>query len=210
MNPTPALLPTHPSVHASTRTPGPLAAARLSTHLALTLVLLAACADDPARTPAPATPRADAGPLGDAAAPALDAALADASLDAGLADAASSPDAGPPEQTYSLPPGSCFTFATATVEVSQGGQSCGDVLALAGVNVDLVADEDSLCLFPGTFRALSAVPTDDRGCVWSRYVEGLDRLIDRGMLVRDASGARYRVHLDDNNPTLVFAFDRLE
>lgn len=210
MNPTPALLPTHPSVRASTRAPWPLTAARLSTHLALALALLAACADDPARAPTPATPRADAGPLGDAATPARDAALADASLDAGLADAAPSPDAGPPEQTYSLPPGSCFTFATATVEVSQRGQSCGDVLALAGVNVDLVADEDSLCLFPGTLRALSAVPADDRGCVWSRYVEGLDRLIDRGMLVRDASGARYRVHIQDNNPTLVFAFDRLD
>jgi hypothetical protein len=181
--------------------------------VALALALLAACADDPARTPAPSTPRADAGPRGDAAAPTLDAGLADAGLvsaDAGLADAAPSPDAGPPEQTYSLPPGSCFTFATATVEASQGGQSCGDVLALAGINVDLVADEDSLCLFPGTFRALSAVPTEDRGCSWARYVEGLDRLIDRGMLVRDATGARYRVHLHDNNPTLVFAFDRLE
>lgn len=210
MHPTSVPLPTHTSVRASTRAPWPLTAARLSTPLALALALLAGCADDPARAPAPATPRADAGPLADAAVLPLDASLADASLDAGLADAAPSPDAGPAEQTYSLPPGSCFTFATAMVEASQGGQSCGDVLALAGVNVDLVADADSLCLFPGTFRALSAVPTDDRGCFWARYVEGLDRLIDRGMLVRDTAGARYRVHIHDNNPTLVFAFDRLE
>lgn len=208
MNLTPAHRSTHLLFPASTRAPSALTAACRSTHLVLALALLAACADDPARAPAPT--RTDAGTVGDAAA-SLDAASLDAaSADAASADATTSPDAGPAEQTYSLPPGSCFTFDTATIQASQGGQSCGDVLALAGVNVDLVADEDSLCLFPGTFRALSAVPTDDRGCAWARYVEGLDRLIDRGLLVRDAAGARYRVHIQDNNPTLVFAFDRLD
>jgi hypothetical protein len=123
--------------------------------------------------------------------------------------ASDAPTAG--ETTYEMGNDECFTFATATAMPSMS-MTCGDMQGLTGINVDISAPGDGLCLLPGTYTTLASIPTDYASCFFSPYVEGADPLADRAMIVADAAGAHhYRVHIVSNlNPTLVFSFDMID
>lgn len=150
--------------------------------------------------------------------PATDAMTA---ADIGAPDVGA-PDVGAPdsgtsaETAYRLSTDQCFTFATATAAASMG-RSCGDLLALAGANVDLSSSDfptgpGGLCLLPGTYRSLAEVPSTYASCAWTGYVEGFAGLGNRGMIVRDVDRVHhYRVHIVSNAlPALVFGFARID
>jgi hypothetical protein len=133
------------------------------------------------------------------------------STDSGMpgVDAGSSaPDAGG-ETTFMLATGDCFTFATAS-SMPSNSHTCGDMLALAGANVDIGGS--SFCELPGTFTSLASVPTSYASCMWESYVEGGNGLANHGLIVLDAAQAHhYRVRIVSNTlPTLVFSFAQID
>jgi hypothetical protein len=121
-----------------------------------------------------------------------------------------SPAADSGETTYMLPDNYCFTFATAT-SMDSMSHTCGDMLALTGINVDL-SSTDGFCPQTGTYTSLASVPSDYASCAWTSYVEGADPLANTGYIVRDAAGAHhYRMRIVSNlHPALVFSFDAID
>lgn len=121
-------------------------------------------------------------------------------------------DGGTNEMTYSLPTGSCFTFATASSQASS--TACGDLMAVAGAKVDLFNGEgvSQLCQLSGTFASLDAVPTSYASCTWSSYIEGGAGLTNAGVIVLDSSGAHhYRMRIVSNTlPNLVYEFAMID
>jgi hypothetical protein len=95
------------------------------------------------------------------------------------------------EQAFELAPGECFTLETGTVAASDG-MPCGDFMALAGLNVDLMSatgldGAGGFCDRGGPYASIDEVPTGAGDCLWTAYVEGLERLDGRGFLVRNAA-----------------------
>lgn len=124
---------------------------------------------------------------------------------ASTADSASQPDAAAGERSATIGTGVCFSFASGT---GNSDNPCGNELyTLAGLNVDLGAGRgETLCLLPGTFANLAAVPTDYASCMWTGYIEGAEGLANRGLIVRSVDGTHhYRVWIQSNTqPSLIF------
>jgi hypothetical protein len=185
----------------------------LFTLFSLGLGCLTACGSN---NPAPA----DTGvaPRPDAASPPVDGGsvlgtdAATVSVDAARATDPDSPSTG--VTIHELRPGQCFTFATATT-MDAGGMRCGDIQAVMGLNVDVMAGGDFLCLLPGTFTSLDAVPRDYSSCTFTPFLPlEFDGLVDRGVIVAipGAGGTdHYRVHvLTNRSPAMRFSFDRID
>ncbi len=119
-------------------------------------------------------------------------------------------DAGS-DMSYTMPPGDCFTFATAMLG-SNNGQSCGDWLGLQGENVDLAGIGSNLCLLDGTYTSLSQVPSSYTACQFTSYIEGGNGLAGSGIIVIDAATSthHYKVYVVTNTPSLVFSFAKID
>lgn len=105
----------------------------------------------------------------------------------------------------------CFTFATGT---SEDANPCnGDMVLLAGANVDLQSNDfsDMFCQFDGSYTTLESVPTDYSSCFFMPYVEGAVGLADTGFAVATTDGHHYRMQIVSNTlPTLQFRYDTID
>ncbi|MFN7698230.1 MAG: hypothetical protein ACK6CU_04855 [Deltaproteobacteria bacterium] len=184
----------------------------LFTVSALALGCLTACgsSNPPADTGTTTRPDGASPPIDGGSIPGADAATV--SVDAARATDPDSPSTG--VTIHELRPGQCFTFATATT-MDAGGMRCGDIQAVMGLNVDVMAGGDFLCLLPGTFTSLDAVPRDYSSCTFTPFLPlEFDGLVDRGVIVAipGAGGTdHYRVHvLTNRSPAMRFSFDRID
>ncbi len=197
---------------------------------ALILIAVPSCGEpsdlqmnDAAATDATTPP--DAAFFGDAASAADAAGQQDAAIPndgAALADSGPPADAGATSThiTVTIPAGDnvCFEFATGTQSSTQGN-CAGDLLIVQGGNVDIshTGLSGGICTQPGSYSAVSGIPTDYSGCVWLDYLEGtklggLPALGQTGYIVRDAASTHhYRMLIIDNaGDTLEFWYDQID
>jgi hypothetical protein len=167
-----------------------------------------------------ASPPIDTGtaPRPDAASPPIDSGSVpgtDAATGRGDADRTTDPDSSNAGVTIrELRPGQCFTFATATTTDAMG-MRCGDMQAVMGLHVDVMARGEFLCLLPGTFTSLAAVPSDYSSCNFTPFLpltpEGL---VDRGMIAAipgERGTNHYRVHIITNrSPVMRFSLEQID
>ena len=139
----------------------------------------------------------------------------DAATGRGDADRTTDPDSSNAGVTIrELRPGQCFTFATATTTDAMG-MRCGDMQAVMGLHVDVMARGEFLCLLPGTFTSLAAVPSDYSSCNFTPFLpltpEGL---VDRGMIAAipgERGTNHYRVHIITNrSPVMRFSLEQID
>jgi hypothetical protein len=110
-------------------------------------------------------------------------------------------------QHVTVPVNSCYSLAT---QLSTNDNPCyADVIFLEGVNIDIGAanaGSPGLCLLPGAFENVDAVPSDYSKCNWDSYVEGDVGLAGKGLIVRDEAGLHhYKWRVQSNTlPQIIF------
>ena len=101
---------------------------------------------------------------------------------------------------------SCYSLADQTS--TQQNPCPADLYTMQGQNVDMSSASSfaAICLLGGVFQNIDQVPSDYSKCSWSSYLEGMEGLAGRALILRDRSTQHhYKWFVQSNTlPVIIF------